>query len=130
MARVEPNESTRRVLLVLGAAAVGVLVGFFAAPDGSDATPRIVRGVSHVVNADGTATGIGTEGYVIGNGLTWQDLRGSWHQSGQPECLMPGSGGAEVEFGVIEVNDTPQGTALLNHVVWVRCLSEPTDFVD
>ena len=106
-------------LVAAAALAAGVLVG--RATEGDGVTT--VVGTADV-NFDGAAIGLGNEGYLVGNGLVWQDLAGSWHDGGQPECLPPLSSGARVELGLRPGPN--EVTGQIDQVLWVRCLSGPT----
>ena len=52
------------------------------------------------------------------DGVAWMDERGSWHESGRPACLEPGTTAETVRFGA--VTSTIEGTTW-RPVVWVDC---------
>ena len=84
-----------------------------------------MRGSVNQVSASGDI-GIGDEGYLIGTGLDWRGLDGSWREGGQPDCLEPLTGGGVVELGVLPVPWAHEAGGRPNHVVWVKCISMPT----
>ena len=106
-------------LAIAAACAVALLIV-------GDEDVRVVRGDVENVNVDGTAIAIDGEGYVIGTGLSWKGLDGTWRHRGQPDCMPPLSRGATIELGIMSVPATDDAPGLPNHVVWVRCVSGPT----
>jgi hypothetical protein len=108
------------LLVAAAALAAGVLVGRATA----EREPRIVIGTVEGVDAQGIGISVRREGYVVGNGLMWQGVDGSWREGGQPDCLPPMSSGARVELGLLPA--TNEVTGQVNQVLWVRCLSGPT----
>lgn len=105
---------------LVGALIVGAMAGWAAHGSGNDV--RVVRGTVGNVTGDGVGISVDNEGYLIGTGLTWRGLDGSWREGGQPECLAPLTSGAEVELGIMAVPDRHEAGGRPNHVVWVKCL--------
>lgn len=87
-----------------------------------------MEGTVGAVNVSGEGIGLDDgEGYLIGTGLHWRDITDRWHEGGIPECVPPLSSGAQVELGVVDVPADHDGIGQPNHVVWMKCLSMPTD---
>jgi hypothetical protein len=109
---------------------VGVLVGY-ALPQNSVSPKSEVGKIMSVTGTIGSA-GAGfefkTKGvkglahYTLEDPTPWQAKpSGTWHNTGQPSCLVPGSKTpVKVTLGVISVH--PVGSAPGNPmVVWIEC---------
>jgi hypothetical protein len=108
---------------------VGVLVGY-ALPS-STVSPKSEVGT--VMNVHGNAGDVGSSLMFMTKGkgsvkfptrdpISWQATKGgTWHNTGQPSCLVPGSATpVKVTLGVITVNavgSAPGGPV----IVWVEC---------
>ena len=82
-------------------------------------SPEVQTGRADV-NADGTGGSIETSDWTYGlptNGITWVDQQGALHDTGRPDCLVPGTS-TEVSFAAIRVQ---LGTETLRPVVWISC---------
>jgi hypothetical protein len=108
--------------IVVAVAAVAVVLLW---PD--ENSIRLVRGEVDLVGADGVGVGVDGEGYLVGAGRAWRGVDGAWHESGQPECLPPGSRGAVVELGVLPIPSEHDAGGYPNNVAWVRCVSLPSE---
>ncbi len=108
---------------------IGALATFalLLAACGGAATVRVVEGTVDAVNVSGEGIGIDGEGYLIGSGQIWRDIDGTWREGGIPECTPPLSSGARVELGLVDVPADHDAIGQPNHVVWLKCLSMPTE---
>lgn len=109
---------------------VGVLVGY-ALPTNSVSPKSEVGNVMSVSGSIGSANAgleFKTKGvhglvhYMLENPTPWQATpNGTWHNTGQPSCLQPGSTTAvKVTLGVISVHSV--GSAPGNPmIVWIEC---------
>lgn len=110
--------------------AVGAAIGY-ALPQ-STASPKTAVGTVTFVSKPTGGSGIqfkfqpkgatSTVSYTLENPTPWQlQANGSWHATGQPPCLVPGSTiPAPVTLGVVTINtgsSAPGGPL----VVWVEC---------
>ncbi|HUC60023.1 MAG TPA: hypothetical protein VMA95_21665 [Streptosporangiaceae bacterium] len=109
---------------------VGVLVGY-ALPQ-SSVSPKSEAGtvtkVTGPIGGNGAKLAFkikgqtGTVKYPMQDPLPWQGTKnGTWHHSGQPSCLVPGSTKpVKATLGVISVHadgSAPGGSM----IVWVEC---------
>jgi hypothetical protein len=132
MAVADMGKQLRSWIVYAVLVVVGVLVGY-ALPQ-SSVSPKSETGT--VTNVQGSVGDLGshvaflTKGvkgkvtYPMRDQVPWQAVKGgSWHQSGQPSCLVPGSAKpVKVTLGVITVDavgSAPGGPM----VVWVECYS-------
>jgi len=101
--------------LAATALAFGILVG--GCQPVAPATTQIQTGRADA--ADG-AISISTDDWTYAvplEGVNWVDAMGMTHDSGRPECLVPGAS-REVKFAAVEV--TIEGRTW-RPVVWVSC---------
>lgn len=108
---------------------VGVLVGY-ALPQNT-ASPKSEAGEIMSVHGsiasaraaiDFKTKGAGVVHYALQDPTPWQAVpNGTWHNAGQPSCLVPGSKTpVNVTLGVISVH--PVGSAPGHQmVVWIEC---------
>lgn len=116
--------------VLAGTVTVGVLLaglgGFWLGrtTPADTATPAVSQGTVTVVDVDGAAFAVQSDGggppHSYAMPTLWIDAQGSTHDDGHPACLAPLSSGQHIEYGVIRIRPTYEadGTDL---VAWLRC---------
>ena len=99
---------------------VAVAAGYYL---GSRQTVRLSTGRADVA-ADGSGSISADDWtYGYGPGIEWTDALGTWHESGQPDCLPPGASVEDVRFAWTEASIEGFGW---RPVVWIDCQSVQT----